>query len=282
MTKPRSTPPHPPHTTTTTDVDVWAIDIGAQDLRTTDGDDDMLELAADLARRGLLQPIGVHRTDNARFQLRWGKRRLTAARTLGWPTIPTRIVEAGSQGMEDDALAENLHRRPLTIEEEVRAVTNLHTPPDHSPGRSPAQIAALLSKSREWVMRRLTIPNLPDDLRPGVLDGDISIGAAEALALLDNAGDRALLLAHARSTGATVPQLRQAVTEWREARRLSDTQNTAPPEPHALFQPATIVHVCARCHTPQPEASTLILRVCADGCAAATDPHAQEAATNGS
>lgn len=73
---------------------------------------DIPELAESL-KAGLLQPIGV----TPKHELVFGERRLLAAKTLGWKTIPARIVDVPSilEGM----LAENTMRKNYTVSERV-------------------------------------------------------------------------------------------------------------------------------------------------------------------
>ena len=79
-------------------------------------------LASSLRKHGLLQPIVVNQ-DN---ELIAGRRRLEAARLLGWKEIDVNIVET-----HDDydhlakSLVENVQRKQLTWQEEVKFVQEL-------------------------------------------------------------------------------------------------------------------------------------------------------------
>ena len=158
---------------------VELVVVGEQDVRDASLDDGIIELAADIASRGLLQPIGVTPAEGGRYQLRWGKRRLLAHLYLHRSVILARVVDGVHGDLLGDALAENLHRLNMTLEEECVAVTRMH-----DAGRSPEQISALTGKGRQWVLRRLALAGLPDDLKGDTMAGTLAVGSAEALALL--------------------------------------------------------------------------------------------------
>jgi ParB family chromosome partitioning protein len=73
---------------------------------------DLQELAESL-KTGLLQPIGV----TPKHELVFGERRLLAAKSLGWKTIPARIVDVPNilEGM----LTENVMRKDFSVSERV-------------------------------------------------------------------------------------------------------------------------------------------------------------------
>src|SRR5574337_456691 len=104
-------------------VELALIDVEAQLIRhSVDEDDGILELAASIARRGLLQPIGVTPRGDGRFQLRWSDRRRRSCISLGGSTILARIVPMDADGVKGTAILENIQRKQLTLQEEVDAV----------------------------------------------------------------------------------------------------------------------------------------------------------------
>lgn len=248
-------------------VPLSAIETGPQQLRTDHEIDSIEELALDIQQHGLLQPIGLAPLKHDRFQLLYGSRRLAAHHYLNRATILARIhtYDAPVKAL---ALVENIHRSQLTLDEEVSAVTHLH----HTDQRSPEQIASLLSKSRAWVLRRLAIPQLPEDLRTPLLDGRLSLGAAEELARVEDQSSRDWLRSQAESAKLSVPEIRAA----------RETMAQAPPDPQAIEHavtagmnappPPTVYLECAACHARRPPAELALIRVCSDGCA---QPEAQ-------
>jgi ParB family chromosome partitioning protein len=195
------------------EIEIDTIDQGDQLVRDDQNDEDIIELAADIARNGLLQPIGVLALTNGTHQLLWGARRLLAHLRIGRTTIPARIIDDVDTPVRATALRENLLRRALTLQEECHAVSDLH----HQEKRSPDTIAHLIGRSRAWVLRRLAVPNLPPDLREPALDGTLALGAAEAIALLDDPATRALVLQNCLASKASVGQVRETVRCLRES-----------------------------------------------------------------
>jgi len=89
-------------------------------FRTDLGDLDSLKDS--MNRIGLLQPIGITK-DNI---LVFGHRRLEAAKSLEWKEIPYVLVEADESKQRLAELEENLKRRDMTWQEEVKAKSELH------------------------------------------------------------------------------------------------------------------------------------------------------------
>lgn len=250
------------------------IDQGAQLIRADQNDDDIIELAADIAQHGLLQPIGVAPLASGRYQLLFGARRCLAHRRLGRATIAATFHTIPENSIRATAARENLLRRQLTLQEEIDVVCQLHA----DENRSPDAIASLLSRSRAWVLRRLAVPQLPVDLREPLLDGVLSIGHAETLALLADDGMRAYALNQVRAATLSVGDTKQMVEALRSNPSIAEAVQAGL---DAAANPApalTLMSPCDNCHQPRPLADLAIVRVCRDGCpgedAAAARTHA--------
>ena len=89
-------------------------------FRTSIGDIDSLKES--INRLGLLQPIGITK-DNV---LVYGFRRLQAVKALGWKEIPYVLVELNQDLQSLAELEENLKRKDMTWQEEVKAKAELH------------------------------------------------------------------------------------------------------------------------------------------------------------
>lgn len=83
---------------------------------------DLDSLKESISRIGLLQPIGITK-DNI---LVYGHRRLEAAKSLGWKDIPYVLLEADEYKKKLAELEENMKRKDMTWQEEVRAKAELH------------------------------------------------------------------------------------------------------------------------------------------------------------
>ncbi len=77
-------------------------------------DSTITDLAASIARQGLLSPITVFRKQDGGFGLIAGQRRLLACRQLGWPTIPAIVRDTISEADGTAiSLVENVHRADM-------------------------------------------------------------------------------------------------------------------------------------------------------------------------
>lgn len=189
------------------EIPVGLIEVGEQRIRSLMSDEGLQCLLADIATRGLMQPIGVCVRGDGRFQLLWGLRRLTCARKLGWSVIPAHVVERDVESVRAWALVENVQREDLSLEDEVACVQQLV----EVEGRSIREVAELLNRSAEWVRRRLAFAHLPVDVRVEVYEGKIPVGMGEALALVEDVEVRAWLLERAKIEKWSVDDVRAMV-----------------------------------------------------------------------
>lgn len=192
------------------DVALSRIVVKDQTMRYEPEDDSIIELANELAAHGLHECIVVSVLADGDYQLLDGGRRLAAARRLGWLKIPAHLYELGDQPVKAVALRSNVHAKPMTLQEECEAVGYLH----YEEKKSPDQISAALSKSRSWVMRRLALPNLPEELRGPVFDGRLAIQSAEYIARVEDAGARAYLATQATQCGWSASDVRLSVETY--------------------------------------------------------------------
>lgn len=123
------------------------IDVDAQ-TRTEFDEESIAELAADIAERGLLQPILLNPT-KGRFRLIAGERRLRATRHNQQTAIPAIITKANTQDALLMQLAENIHREELTLQDEANAIKLLHSQLD-----SLDAVAQKVKKSNAWCSKR--------------------------------------------------------------------------------------------------------------------------------
>ena len=97
-------------------------DIVMRDLARPINTDHVAVLAASIERQGLLQPIGVKKTDEGDYVLTYGAHRLAAAKSLGWGAID---VALGNGDGAVDRVSENLMRGELTALERAEHISNL-------------------------------------------------------------------------------------------------------------------------------------------------------------
>ena len=183
------------------------IDTEGQSVRAAMDDDHVVELAMSIAKHGLLEPIVVRKKDDGRYQLEAGFHRLAAISRLNSKYIPSHVRPTSTTPVKAIALIENIVRRDMSLDEQVKAVNFLN----HDEGLSPSSICDLLGKSRIWVDQRLAIPNYPEDVKRELLDGNLTIGKAEILTKLEHDGTRALVINQVISGKLTAKQTNDLV-----------------------------------------------------------------------
>lgn len=110
------------------------------------------ELAADLKKRGLLQPVLV-RPKKDRFELVFGARRLRAAKLAGFDSIDATVRELSDLEVIETQLIENGKRADIHPLEEAEAFRRLHE--EHK--KSVEEIAAKVGKSPATIYARLKL-----------------------------------------------------------------------------------------------------------------------------
>ena len=140
------------------------------------------DLAASVARHGLIQPVIVRRLDGGYYQIIAGERRWRAARMAGLHEIPVRVLQADDRSVSELALVENLQREDLNPMEEARGYQKLIG--DY--GLTQEEAAAGVGKSRSTVTNALRLLNLCGPVAAMVENGELSAGHARALLALED------------------------------------------------------------------------------------------------
>lgn len=172
------------------DMPLSLIDSEGQSVRDATDDDHVVELAMSISRHGLLEPIVVEEKEDGRYQLLAGFHRLAAFHRLRKETIPASIKTEHTGPVKAIALVENICRKDMSLDEQVKAVNHLHT----DENLSISSICDLIGKSTSWVHKRLMIPNLPEEVLTELMDGIISISHAEAIGNVQDSSLRRILL----------------------------------------------------------------------------------------
>lgn len=217
------------------------------------------ELAASLARLGLLEPIGLQPLPPSdRFRLVYGHRRFRAARHLGWYTIPAVILPAHLDETEARQ-AENGQRVQLTPVEEARELRRWHTR-----GDSIADIASRVGKSETWVHHRLRLLRYPDDILEAIHTHQLPLAVADLLAQIEHAGYRAHMTDDAIRHGASAATAACWLAHYQTDRaRLEHNMNTVE-EIAARRATWKMYSPCEYCGTEAELQTTRIWRLCPD------------------
>ena len=152
--------------------------------------DSLEELAQSIRENGILQPITVRTTDDKKYQLIAGERRLRAARLVGLTKVPALVINMKEKDSALFALIENLQRQDLSFFEEAEAIETLIT--DYKMSRD--DVAKRLSIAQSTLSNKLRILKLPEEMRFRLARAGLTERHARALLSLedDNQRERAL------------------------------------------------------------------------------------------
>jgi ParB family chromosome partitioning protein len=162
------------------------------------------ELAASIKERGVIQPIlvrAIPRVADA-YEIVAGERRWRAAQRAGVRTIPALVRSLSDEEVLEIAIVENVQRSDLSPLEEAEGYRTLVD----KFGRTQAQVADTVGKSRVHVANALRLLQLPEGVQAMVRDGRLTpghvrplIGVADAEQLAEEVIGRGLTVRQAET-----------------------------------------------------------------------------------
>ena len=159
------------------EIDVARIRPNPSQPRVQFGEESIAELAESIAQRGVLQPILLRPHEDG-FEIVAGERRWRAAQKARLHTIPAIVRDIDEASMAELALIENIQREDLNAIEEAdgyRQLIERH-------GHTQEDVAKIVHKSRSHVANLLRLLDLPEFVRQSLVQGDITMGHARAVA----------------------------------------------------------------------------------------------------
>jgi ParB family chromosome partitioning protein len=159
------------------EIDIARIKPNPAQPRVQFDEDALDELAQSIGERGVLQPI-LLRPDGENFQIVAGERRWRAAQRARLHTIPAIVREIDESTSAEIALIENIQREDLNAIEEAEGYRQLI----QRHGHTQDAVGSLVHKSRSHVANLLRLLDLPEFVRQSLMNGDISMGHARAVA----------------------------------------------------------------------------------------------------
>jgi ParB family chromosome partitioning protein len=140
------------------------------------------ELAASIAKHGVLQPVLVRRHEKG-FQLIAGERRWLAAQKAGLTEVPARVLVLDHRQVSEAALEENIKRKDLNVLEKAQAFQDYV----ERFGCTIEELGKRLSLDRSTVSNMLRLLELPDVVRQLLREEKITAGHAKAIVPLEEA-----------------------------------------------------------------------------------------------
>lgn len=168
------------------------------------------ELADSIKEQGLIQPIIVVREKSGGFTLISGERRLRAAQSLGYRSIPAVVKnEVSREQMAVWGLIENIQRADLNAMEEARAYKKLVD--DFK--LTQEEVAQKVGKERSTVANSLRLLRLPKEVQALVEDGKLSMGHVRALLSIERPEAQKAMANTAVREGWSVRMMERGVAE---------------------------------------------------------------------
>lgn len=167
----------------------------AMNPRKTFDEESLHELADNIRQHGLLQPITIRPVDGETpYEIVCGERRYRAfllnqkIRVKVPATIPCIVRDMTDEDAFDAMITENLQRKDVDPMEEAFAFAQLV-----GMGKTIEEIALRFGKSKRFIADRIRLDKLIPELKEGVTDGGVNIGAAMLLCKLDEDKQREFL-----------------------------------------------------------------------------------------
>jgi ParB family chromosome partitioning protein len=140
------------------------------------------ELAGSIRKLGIVQPLTVRETENGRYQLIAGERRLRAARLAGLTHVPAYIRTADDQAMLELALVENIQREDLDAIEVAISFQRLI----EECRLTQEQLSERVGKQRSTISNYLRLLRLPAEIQLGLRNKHVMMGHARTLVNIEN------------------------------------------------------------------------------------------------
>jgi len=158
------------------------IDSNPYQPRTIFDEETLNELATSIKEIGIIQPITVRRSDNGRYQLISGERRLRASKIAGNNKIPAYIRIAEDQNMLEMALVENIQREDLDAIEIAISYQRLVD----ECNLTQEILSQRVGKKRATVTNYLRLLKLPAEIQLGIKEHKVSMGHARSLVNIED------------------------------------------------------------------------------------------------
>lgn len=188
------------------EIGVDEIDLNPFQPRTSFNEEALAELAESIGKVGIIQPITV-RTNNNRFQLIAGERRLKASIMAGLKTIPAYIRTADDQGMLEMGLIENIQREDLNAIEVAISYQRLID----ECNLTQENVSERVGKKRTTVTNYLRLLKLSAEVQKSLIDGQIDMGHARALIPIEDQKLQASVLSKVIEGGLSVRKTEELV-----------------------------------------------------------------------
>jgi ParB/RepB/Spo0J family partition protein len=227
------------------DLPLSLLDNPQVDLRDGRDEQKLDEIAADIARNGVLQPLIVVRTGE-RFEIVDGFTRAICAGRAGLVVVPCWIYADKTAALEGVKYSTAVFRLELTPAEEAAF---FHTLFLGECEQDIDRVATRVGRSRSYVDSRLQLLLGDVAVLDAVRDGKVTLGVAALLNQITEDDWRRFYLGHAVQSGVTVSVMTGWLQQWKIDKAVRDG---APAPPAAMTTSSTAPsHDPFACHVCQ-------------------------------
>lgn len=240
------------------ELDINLIDPPGYAVRSVIDDGELMELAEDINRNGLIHPIVVLPTGD-RYEVIAGHRRFLAHRLLGRSTISAQLLMGDEHNADAIRLAENYNRAEVSPLDEAMYFNQLVV----KGNITNAQLALKIGRSAPYVGQRLALLKLPESIAESLSAGRISASAALTLSKCPNPTYLAYYLNQAEEQGANT----RTIQAWLSscplpAEGIGTSDATLPSVLPMPTAPTTPSWVCGICGERKPASECLMVPIC--------------------
>jgi ParB family chromosome partitioning protein len=177
---------------------------------------DVAGLAATIAERGMLQPLGVVAIAGGHYRVVYGGRRRAAAVQLGLERIPCIVLDSDDPDLLLRQLIENVQRQDLNDIEQGRAYARLRSRLVEERGKQPEAdlddaVGQAVGLSGRTVRRYVGLLDLPDEVQLLIRRGDLNVTQAQHLRRVASPKTQIELARFAAAEGMSAAELSRLV-----------------------------------------------------------------------
>lgn len=159
------------------------LQAGKYQPRTRMDEGALAELAESIRVQGVMQPVLVRGIEGGRYEIIAGERRVRAAALAGLTDIPVLVRDVPDESAAAMALIENIQREDLNPLEEAQGVQRLVS----EFKLTHEEAARAIGRSRSATSNLLRLVNLAKPVQALLMAGDLDMGHARALLVVDPA-----------------------------------------------------------------------------------------------
>lgn len=181
-------------------------------------EDDLKDLAASIAEKGIIQPLIVRKRGETAYEIVAGERRWRAAQLAKLHELPVLVRDFDDVEVLEVAIIENIQRADLNAVEEAAGYKQLM----EKFGHTQEKMAEALGKSRSHIANLLRLLQLPETVLDMVRKGELSAGHARALIMAADPSTLAIAIA---KQGLSVRQTETLVKKANERANKSGAEH---------------------------------------------------------